>query len=40
MSVVMLIADDRDVRVVSAADGALLRHLTLDPSRNYQRLSA
>jgi hypothetical protein len=39
MSVVMLIAD-RDVRVVSAADGALLRHLTLDPSRNYQRLSA
>jgi hypothetical protein len=38
MSVVMLIAD-RDVRVVSAADGALLRHLTLDPSRNYQRQS-
>ena len=37
--VVMLVAD-RDVRVVSAADGELLRHLTLDPSRNYQRQSA
>jgi transposase InsO family protein len=34
--VVMLIAD-RDVRVVSAEDGELLRHLTLDPGRNYQR---
>ncbi len=39
LPVVMLIAD-RDVRVVSAADGELLRHLTLDPSRNYQRQSA
>lgn len=37
--IVMLIAD-RDVRVVSAEDGELLRHLTLDPSRNYQRQSA
>ena len=39
LAVVMLVAD-RDVRVVSAADGELLRHLTLDPSRNYQRQSA
>ncbi|MEK7860151.1 MAG: IS481 family transposase [Chloroflexota bacterium] len=39
LPVVMLIAD-RDVRVVSAADGELLRHLTLDPSRDYQRQSA
>jgi transposase InsO family protein len=39
LAVVMLIAD-RDVRVVSAADGELLRHLTLDPTRNYQRQSA
>ncbi len=38
-AVVMLIAD-RDVRVVSAADGELVRHLTLDPRRNYQRQSA
>ena len=37
--IVMLVAD-RDVRVVSAEDGELLRHLTLDPSRNYQRQSA
>ncbi len=33
---VVLFIADRDVRVVSAADGELLRHLTLDPSRNYQ----
>ncbi len=39
LPVVMLIAD-RDVRVVSAADGELVRHLTLDPARNYQRQSA
>jgi transposase InsO family protein len=38
-AVVLLVAD-RDVRVVSAADGELLRHLTLDPTRNYQRQSA
>jgi len=25
---------------VSAADGELLRHLTIDPSRDYQRQSA
>jgi transposase InsO family protein len=39
LPVVMLVAD-RDVRVVSAADGELLRHLTIDPSRDYQRQSA
>ncbi len=39
LAVVLLVAD-RDVRVVSAADGELLRHLTLDPTRNYQRQSA
>jgi transposase InsO family protein len=39
LAVVMLVAD-RDIRVVSAADGELLRHLTIDPSRDYQRQSA
>jgi transposase InsO family protein len=39
LAVVLLVAD-RDVRVVSAEDGELLRHLTLDPSRDYQRQSA
>jgi transposase InsO family protein len=34
-AVVMLIAD-RDIRVVTAEDGELLRHLTLDPKRDYQ----
>lgn len=33
--VVMLIAD-RDIRVVTVEDGELLRHLTLDPNRDYQ----
>ena len=33
--VVMLIAD-RHVRVIDAATGELLRHLTLDPTRDYQ----
>ena len=32
---VILLVDDLDVRVVSE-DGELLRHLTLDPSRDYQ----
>ena len=35
--VVMLIAD-LDVRVINAATGELLRHLTLDPNRDYQPL--
>jgi Integrase core domain len=38
-AVVMLIAD-RDIRVVTAEDGDLLGHLTLDPNRDYQRQSA
>jgi transposase InsO family protein len=33
---VIMLIDGLDVRIVSAADGALLRHLTLDPSRIYQ----
>ena len=33
----MLIAD-LDVRVIDAATGELLRHLTLDPNRDYQPL--
>ena len=32
--VVMLIAD-RDIRIITP-DGELLRHLTLDPTRDYQ----
>ena len=37
---VVLLVADRDIRVVTAEDGKLLRHLTLDPSRDYQRQSA
>lgn len=37
---VVLLVVDRDVRVVKAEGGELVRHLTLDPSRNYQRQSA
>jgi transposase InsO family protein len=33
--VILLIAD-RDIRVIHATTGELLRHLTLDPTRNYQ----
>ncbi len=36
-AVVLLVAD-RDVRVLSA-EGEILRHLTLDPSHDYQRQS-
>jgi hypothetical protein len=32
----VLLAADLDVRVIHAATGELLRHLTLDPTRNYQ----
>ena len=35
--IVMLIAD-LDVRVIAAATGELLRHLTLNPDRDYQPL--
>jgi Integrase core domain len=33
---IILLVADLDVRVVHAATGELLRHLTLDPTRNYQ----
>ena len=33
--VIVLVAD-LDIRIVNAATGELLRHLTLDPTRNYQ----
>jgi transposase InsO family protein len=33
---VIVLVDDLDIRVVHAATGELLRHLTLDPTRNYQ----
>jgi hypothetical protein len=33
--VILLIAD-LDIRVIDAATGELLRHLTLDPTRDYQ----
>lgn len=32
---VLLLIADRDVRVVSE-DGELIRHLTIDPTRDYQ----
>ncbi|HVE17547.1 MAG TPA: hypothetical protein VNB52_00610, partial [Ilumatobacteraceae bacterium] len=35
--VVLVLVADLDVRILSA-DGELLRHLTLDPSRRYQPL--
>jgi transposase InsO family protein len=33
---VLILAADLDIRVINAATGELLRHLTLDPTRNYQ----
>ncbi|HEV2011723.1 MAG TPA: hypothetical protein VGS17_11940 [Candidatus Limnocylindria bacterium] len=36
---IVLLVADRDVRIVTE-DGALLRELILDPSRDYQRQSA
>jgi transposase InsO family protein len=33
---VLLLIDDRDIRVINATTGELLRHLTLDPTRDYQ----
>lgn len=35
----MLFVADREVRIVTE-DGELLRQLTLDPTRDYQRQSA
>jgi hypothetical protein len=33
---VLMLVHDLDIRVINAATGELLRHLTLDPARNYQ----
>ena len=33
---IILLIDDLDVRVIDAATGEILRHLTLDPNRHYQ----
>ncbi len=33
---VLLLVNDLDVRVVAEDDGELLRHLTLDPTKDYQ----
>ncbi|MBA3264791.1 MAG: transposase, partial [Nocardioidaceae bacterium] len=33
---VIVLVQDRDIRVVNAATGELLRELTLDPSKRYQ----
>jgi transposase InsO family protein len=33
---VLLLVDDRDIRIINAATGELLRTLTLDPTRDYQ----
>ncbi|QQS25055.1 MAG: IS481 family transposase [Actinomycetota bacterium] len=33
---VLLLIDDLDIRVIDAATGELYRHLTLDPTRDYQ----
>lgn len=33
---VLLLVDDRDIRVINATTGELLRALTLDPTRDYQ----
>lgn len=33
---VLVLIDDLDIRVINAATGELYRHLTLDPTRNYQ----
>ena len=33
---VLLLVEELDIHVINAATGELLRHLTLDPTRNYQ----
>jgi len=33
---ILLLAQDRNIRIVNAVTGELLRQLTLDPTRNYQ----
>jgi hypothetical protein len=34
---VLLLVQDLQIRIINAATGELLRDLTLDPARNYQR---
>ena len=34
---VTLLVADLDIRVIATQTGELLRHLTLDPTRDYQR---
>ncbi|MFV1963425.1 MAG: IS481 family transposase [Acidimicrobiia bacterium] len=33
---IIMLVDDLDIRIVAPATGELIRHLTLDPNRNYQ----
>jgi transposase InsO family protein len=33
---IIMLIDDLDIRIVNPATGELIRHLTLDPNRNYQ----
>lgn len=33
---IVMVINDLDIRVIATATGELLRHLTLDPTRNYQ----
>jgi hypothetical protein len=33
---IIMLIQDLDIRIINAATGELLRHLTLDPTRNYQ----
>ena len=36
---ILLLIDDRDIRIINATTGELLRHLTLDPTRDYQPIA-
>ena len=31
-----MLIDDLDIRIIHAATGEIIRHLTLDPNRHYQ----
>jgi hypothetical protein len=33
---VIILVHDRDIRIIDAATGELLRELTLDPTKRYQ----
>jgi hypothetical protein len=37
---VILLVQDRDIRMINAATGELLREFTLDPTRDYQPTGA